>query len=275
MKIDAHQHFWKYNPEKHSWISDDMKVIQKDFLPEDLKPICKKEGIAGCVVVQADQTEDETNFLLDLAEKHDFIKAVVGWIDLRSPDLEERLEHYRKYEKLKGFRHVVQDEPDVNFMKLADFQKGIASLEKYGFTYDILIFPSQMEAALATVKKFPKQKFVIDHIAKPDIKNGKIDEWKEKMKTLASHKNVYCKVSGMVTEADLEKWEYSDFAPYLDVIFDGFGSERIMFGSDWPVCLLGGSYSEVKGILENYIKPLSEREKEDVWGRTAQNFYDV
>ncbi|SFF67808.1 L-fuconolactonase [Salegentibacter agarivorans] len=275
MKIDAHQHFWKYDSEKHSWIGDDMKVIQKDFLPEDLQPIYEKEAISGCVAVQADQTEEETNFLLELADKNEFIKGVVGWIDIRSPELEKRLEYYKQFIKLKGFRHVVQDEPDIGFMTRPDFQKGIALLEKYGFTYDILIFPSQMEAALATVKKFPKQKFVIDHIAKPDIKNGEIDGWREKMKALAAQANVYCKVSGMVTEADVDTWKYDDFVPYLDVIFEWFGAERIMFGSDWPVCLLGGSYAEIKGILETYTDKLGIEEQKAVLGETAKAFYNL
>jgi len=234
MIIDSHQHFWKYHPVKHSWINDQMKVLQQDYLPENLLEVYTENEIDGCVAVQADQSESETNFLLDLAKENDFIKGIVGWVDLRSDRLEERLEHYSQFKVIKGFRHVVQDEPDPNFIIGKQFKKGIKLLEEYRFTYDILIFPSQLEATLRLIEEFPDHRFVIDHIAKPQIKDGFIKDWEVLMRKIAMHQNVYCKVSGMVTEADWEHWKYNDFIPYLNIIFEIFGTDRIMYGSDWP-----------------------------------------
>ncbi len=275
INIDAHQHFWYYNPVKHDWINEEMAVIQKDFLPKDLQAVYAKNGIDGCIAVQADQTETETAFLLALAEEYDFIKGVVGWVDLSAANLEERLAHFSQFEKLKGFRHIVQAEPDPKFMLQKAFQDGISCLERYNFTYDILIFPTQLEAALITVKNFPEQKFVIDHIAKPYIKRGKVDGWENYMRALGECPNVWCKVSGMITEADWVKWALSDFIPYLDIVFDAFPNDRIMFGSDWPVCLIAGSYQNVKGILAHYTQHLSPEEHARIWGKNALDFYNI
>jgi len=275
LKIDSHQHFWKYEPVKHSWIDDDMTVIQNDFFPADLKQIYDNTGIDGCVAVQADQKEEETNFLLELANKNDFIKGIVGWVDLRADNLEERLKHYAQYDKIKGFRHVVQDEPDANFIIGEQFKKGVSLLQSYGFAYDILIFPNQLPASLKLIETLPEHRFVIDHIAKPHIKAGKITEWETNMRKIAAHKNVYCKVSGMVTEADWKKWKYEDFAPYLDIVFDAFGTDRIMYGSDWPVCLLGGSYEKVKSIIDQYIEKFSSEEQQKIMGGNAIAFYQL
>ncbi|MBS1563799.1 MAG: amidohydrolase family protein, partial [Bacteroidetes bacterium] len=200
--IDAHQHFWRFDPVRDSWITDDMSVIQRDFMPEDLEPILKKHGIDGCVVVQSDQSEDETLFQVGNAAKHSFIKGVVGWTDLRAENVTERLSEYSQYNKLKGFRHVLQGEADRALMLQPAFKRGIAALQKYAFTYDILIFPDQLKYSSELVAAFPDQPFVIDHIAKPGIKAGVIDGWKEDMQAIARHENVYCKISGMVTEAD-------------------------------------------------------------------------
>ncbi len=275
MKIDSHQHFWHYCEVKHSWINDQMSAIKKNFLPQDLQLELASKGIDGCVAVQADQHENETQFLIEQAKEHDFIKGVVGWVDLRAANIDERLAYYSKEPIIKGFRHVVQDEPDVNFMKRPDFQHGISKLGKYGFTYDILIFPTQLEAALDTVKRFPNQKFVIDHIAKPYIKDGKIDTWKKGMQEIAAHENVCCKLSGMVTEADWLSWKQSDFTPYLDAIIEMFGVDRVMYGSDWPVSLIEWSYGEVKGIIDTHIKDFSEKEKEKIYGKNAIEFYNL
>lgn len=273
--IDAHQHFWRYHPQQHSWINEDMALLKKDFLPTDLQKVYAENNIAGCVAVQADQTEEETNFLLRLAEENEFIKAVVGWVDLRSTGIEKRLEHYSGFPKLRGFRHIVQDEPEVNFMLQERFQNGLGLLEKYNFTYDILIFPKQLKAALQTIQYFPAQKFVIDHIAKPPIKERHAKDWEEYMRAIAKHPNVYCKISGLVTEADWKHWEQADFTPWLDVVFEAFGNDRIMFGSDWPVCLLGASYKEVKGILANYIQGFSKEAQAKIWGQNAKDFYGI
>ncbi|MEM6963873.1 MAG: amidohydrolase family protein [Bacteroidota bacterium] len=271
--IDAHQHFWKYDPHKHEWINDEMSVLKKDFLGEDLRSVFQQNDIAGSIAVQADQSEEETHFLIELASQHDYIKGVVGWIDLRSPTVSERLQYFSQFPIVKGFRHVVQDEPDVNFMLGEAFQNGIAALQAHGFTYDILIFPSQLEAALQLVRNFPQQPFVIDHIAKPSIKKGSITPWAKYITAIAEHKNVYCKVSGMVTEADWQQWNYKDFVPYLDVVFGAFGTERILYGSDYPVCLLAASYKNVKGILHQYLQGFSKEDQDNIWYKNAMRFY--
>lgn len=275
MIIDSHQHFWNYDPVAHSWINDDMSVLKRNFLPEDLLKVYQKNDIDGCIAVQADQSEAETAFLLQLASENEFIKGVVGWVDLRSEQLEERLMHYADFPKLKGFRHVVQSEPDPNFMLRKDFQRGLDQLHGYNFTYDILIFPTQLAAALETVKSFPDQNFVIDHIAKPYIKAGKITEWASFMQQIASHPNVMCKVSGMLTEADWTTWESKDFTPYLDIVFEAFGTQRILYGSDWPVCLVAGSYAQVKGLVSDYISKYSMAEQADIWANNTKHFYRI
>ena len=275
MVIDSHQHFWKYNPLKHSWIDDDMSVIRKDFLPSDLAKVYIENGISGCIAVQADQTLEETDFLIDLASKYDFIKGIVGWVDLRSENIEKVLEKYSKQNIVKGFRHVVQAESDHNFLLRPSFLRGISSLEKYNFTYDILVFPHQLGAVLEFVKQFPKQKFVIDHIAKPYIKDGFYEGWASQMTSISKQENVYCKMSGMITEADYNTWTSEQLNPYMDLILKDFGPDRIMFGSDWPVCLVAGNYKQVKEIVTNFILKLSDSEQRGIMGNNAINFYNI
>ena len=274
MNIDSHQHFWKYDPVKNSWIEDHMKVIRRDFLPLDLQPILKKNAIDGCIAVQADQSEAETEFLLSLAENNSFIKGVVGWVDLKAENIEERLAYFARFEKLKGVRHIVQAEPD-DYMLDEKFQRGISLLKQFDLTYDILVFPSQLPASIELVNKFPNQKFVVDHIAKPLIKEGKIENWKKNMESLAKSLNVMCKISGMVTEADWNSWKSKDFDPYLDVIFNAFGANRILFGSDWPVCLLAAEYQQQLEIVENYISHLPNEVQDKIMGGNAINFYSI
>lgn len=274
MIIDSHQHFWKYDPIRDAWIDDSMQVIRRDFLPQDLESILKANDVAGCVAVQADQSETETEFLLDCANKNPFIKGVVGWVDLKTKDVEARLAHYSEDAKLKGVRHIVQAEAN-DFMLGKDFQNGISKLQQFNLTYDILIFPPQINAAIALVNKFPNQKFVIDHMAKPYIKSGEIKEWESKITELSQAPNVFCKVSGMVTEADLKHWKVSDFTPYLDVIFNTFGTDRILYGSDWPVCLLAAQYEEQLNIIQNYTKDFSTQEQLKVFGNNAVEFYNL
>ena len=273
MIIDAHQHFWKYSSKRHGWINREMAVIRKDFLPEDLKKIYQAHSVTGCVAIQADQSEEETNFLLQLAGQYDFIKGVVGWVDLRSEDLDARLDHFSQFEKLKGFRHIVQDEADPDFLLNPTFQKGLRQLEKREFTYDILIYPHQFPAAIQTVKNLPHIPFVLDHIAKPNIKNQGINDWAEKIKMMALQPNVHCKISGMVTEADWASWRQQDFIPYLDVVFESFSIERVMFGSDWPVCLLAGSFSSVLDIVKDYASGFSSSDREKLFYSNAKRFY--
>ncbi|RTE51736.1 amidohydrolase [Arenibacter aquaticus] len=275
MTIDSHQHFWKYNPIKHSWIDENMTVIRRDFLPAELKTVFEANGVDGCVAVQADQTLAETDFLLELAHGNDFIKGVVGWADLRSPDIEATLEQYASYKKLKGYRHVVQEEADHNFLLRPDFLRGISKLEQYGAVYDILIFPHQLGATLEFVKKFPHQKFVIDHIAKPYIKDGFYDGWAALMTEVAKQENVYCKISGMITEADYNNWTPDEFQPYMELVLKAFGADRCMYGSDWPVCLVAGTYTQVKDLTTNFISQLSPSEQTAIMGQNAVEFYGL
>jgi L-fuconolactonase len=274
MIIDSHQHFWKYDPVQHAWIEDSMQAIRKDFLPEDLKPLMGQTGVDGCVAVQADQTEEETRFLLGLAEKYPFIKAVVGWIDLWDQNLEQHLEPFSGNSKLVGFRHILQAEKPERMLEPA-FHRGIEILQKKGYTYDILIYPKHLDAAIDLACKFPAQKFVVDHLAKPDIKGQVFEPWAGRMTELAKSENVCCKVSGMITEGDWNHWKPADLKPYLDFIFEAFGTRRLLFGSDWPVCLLAGSYKEVYSVVEEYITELSADEKDDVLGNNAVKFYGI
>lgn len=275
MRIDSHQHFWKYHPVKDAWISEDMKVIQRDFLPVDLMPLLQENHIDGCVAVQADQSEAETLFLLQLAKENNFIKGVVGWVDLRGDNLESRLEHFAQFDKLKGFRHIVQGEADENFLLREDFCSGIAKLEKYNFTYDILIFPKHLSFAFEFVKKFPNQKFVIDHLAKPNFKQTNFSQWENGIRKIASCPNVYCKVSGLVTEADWNNWTESDFTHCLNVVTEAFGINRLLFGSDWPVSLLAANYKQSCDIVEHYFSKFTIEEQNKFWGINAIEFYNL
>ena len=275
MKIDAHQHFWNFDPVRDAWITEDMKVIQKDFLPDDLEQTLLKNGFSGCVAVQADQSEDETLFLLQFADQYEFIQGVVGWIDLRKENVQSRLGAFARFKKLKGFRHVVQAEPDDQFLLGESFCKGIGLLGNYRFTYDILIKPHQLNAAIKFVEKFPNQLFVIDHLAKPFIKDKMFGDWKKQMHELGQFENVSCKISGMVTEADWKNWKTIDFKPYIDHVVDSFGSDRVMFGSDWPVCLVAATYDQVCEVVEKNTIHLSQSEKKALWGLNAKNFYDL
>ena len=273
MIIDSHQHFWNYFPSRQAWITEQMAVLKRDFLPSDLLKIYERNAVAGCVAVQADGSEEETDFLLQLAEQNSFIKGVVGWVDLQDRNVESRLRHYQSFPKLKGFRHVVQDEPDPDFMLREDFRMGLKALEAFNYTYDILIYPHQLDAAIKTVEDFPTINFVLDHIAKPDIKNSRFDNWLPKIKRLAQSPNVSCKVSGMVTEAAWRNWTQEDFVPYLEVVTEAFGMDRLMFGSDWPVCLLSGNYEEVLGIVKTYMAQFTQADQQHVFYTNALSFY--
>ncbi len=274
MKIDAHQHFWQFDPQRDAWITDDMAVIRRDFLPEDLQPLLQEHQFEGCVAVQADASEKETEFLLNLADQHAFIKGVVGWLDLCADTIEERLNFFSSNKKLKGLRHIVQDEPN-GYMLRSDFQRGISALEKFNLTYDILIYPHQLEEAIQLVQAFPKQIFILDHCAKPYIKEGKIKIWQDQIEKLAHFENVACKVSGLTTEADWNTWNKSTIKPYLDVVFNAFGSKRTLFGSDWPVSLVAGKYTETVGLTEDYITKFSDTEQQQIMGINAENWYHL
>jgi L-fuconolactonase len=273
MRIDAHQHFWRYDPSRDQWITDEMAVLKQDFLPQQLIPELAANKIDGCIAVQADQSEAETLFLLDLATHNHAIQGVVGWVDLCADNMSERLEFFSKYPKLCGFRHIVQAEPDDQFMLRPRFLRGIEALKEFGFTYDILIYPHQLPAAIELVSRYPEQLFVLDHIAKPCIKEKKLSPWERHLRALAQNANVYCKVSGMVTEADWKQWRSDDFKPYLDIVFEAFGVDRLMFGSDWPVCLLAATYGEVVSLIADYIGKLPQPDIEKVFGLNSSRFY--
>ncbi len=250
-----------------------MHAIRKDFMPDDLKIELNRHDMDGCIAVQVDQTDSETQFLLDLADRHPFIQGVVGWVDLRSSDIEKQLELWSTKEKLRGFRHIVQGESDVNFLLRSDFIHGVHALRRFDFTYDILVYPYQLGATLEFVRKLPDQKLVIDHLAKPYIKDQYIDGWSVLMREIATYPHVYCKISGIITEAAWNAWTIDQIAPYLDVVFEAFGSDRVMYGSDWPVCLVAGTYSDVIGLIEQYTEGFSSGEKAKLFGGNGLRFY--
>ncbi|MEI9898483.1 MAG: amidohydrolase family protein [Chthoniobacter sp.] len=274
MKLDSHQHFWSYDAAQYPWIAPG-SPLQRDWLPPDLAPLLAAAGLDGSIAVQARQTIEESHWLLELAEHHSIVKGVVGWVDLRSPEVERDLAALAPHPKFCGVRHVVQDEPDVNFMLGADFQRGIGQLHAFQLTYDILIFPRQLPAAIELVRRFPAQPFVLDHIAKPLIMDGTLSPWREQMRELAKASNVLCKVSGMVTEADLTAWKPADFRPYLDVVFEAFGEDRLMYGSDWPVCQRAASYAQTFALVDEYTRGLSATAREKFFGGNAARFYKV
>jgi L-fuconolactonase len=274
--IDAHQHFWTFDSVRDSWITEEMSVIRKDFLPEDLQPLLQSAGVGGCVVVQADQSEEENTFLLANADGYDFVKGVVGWVDLQSPAVEERLVYYKQFPMMKGFRHVLQGESDRALMLKPEFKKGIGLLQKFGFTYDILIYPDQLGYSRELTMAFPEQRFVIDHIAKPHIRDRHITgEWKSAIRAAAAMKNVHCKISGMVTEADWKNWKPEHLKPYIDTVVEAFGMSRLMFGSDWPVCLVAASYQEVIQVVREYFQSFSKTEQGAFFGGNAKSFYNL
>lgn len=274
MTIDSHVHFWKYNKQRDAWITDDMKVLQQDYLPEHFAPMAKRNGIDGVVAVQADQSELETHFLVELAATHDFIKGVVGWIDLQDPRLEERLDYFSQYPVIKGWRHIVQGEP-ADFLYGKKFCEGVAKLESRGYTYDILIYHHQLPAAVDFAAQFPTLPLIVDHCAKPDIKSKEIREWSRHMRSLAAQPNILCKVSGLFTETNWKSWSAGDFYPYLDVVFEAFGPDRVVYGSDWPVILLSGIYVQWKSLLEKYLENATPENKEQFFGGNATAFYKL
>ena len=256
---------------RYGWITPEMDALQRDFLPEHLRPELSEAGIDATIAVQAESSEDETRFLLDLADANPEIAAVVGWVDLCAPNAPARLEHFAQFQKLRGVRHIAQSEPDHCFLIRDPFLKGIAALEAFHLTYDILIYPRQLPAAAELVSRFPNQPFIVDHLAKPLIKTRQIEPWSGWIRKIANHENVFCKLSGLVTEADWNNWNPQDFAPYLDVVFEAFGPGRLVFGSDWPVCLLAATYSQVTNLIASYAGSNHDR----IFGKNAAHFYGL
>jgi len=271
--VDSHQHFWEYDEQQYSWIQPDWP-IRRSYLPADLKPLLRDTGFDGCVAVQARQSIEETRWLLGLAEQNRFVAGVVGWVDLRSPDVGEQLLDI-SHPKLVGVRHVAQDEPDDRFLVGKEFVRGIGRLKDFDLAYDLLVYPRQLSAATELVQMFPQQRFVLDHIGKPNIREQEIEPWRTPIRDLAREPNVYCKLSGMVTEAKWDDWQASDFRPYLDVVWEAFGEDRLMIGSDWPVCLLSSKYEVVIGLIEEYLSEFSSNAREKVYGENATRFYKL
>jgi len=272
--IDTHVHFWNYEKEKDAWINDEMKILQRDFLPQHLKSELDQNGMEGIVAVQADQSENETKFLIELAKKNPEIKGIVGWVDLQNENIGNKLLYYSQSSIIKGFRHIVQAE-SPGFLKGERFLNGIKLLKNFEFTYDVLIYQNQLNEAIEFVNKFPEHKFIIDHCAKPEIKNKSIINWQEGMQEISQNINVYCKLSGLTTEANWNNWKEKDFYPYLDIVFECFGTDRLLFGSDWPVVLVSGTYTKWKNLLGNYMHNYSPEEKEKVFTKNAIEFYNL
>lgn len=274
-RIDAHQHFWKFDPIRDSWIPDEMSMLRKDFLPAQIAPLLKQNNFDGCITVQAEQAEIENVFQLANAKKNDFIKGVVGWVDLQAKNIRQKLSYYTQFKKLKGFRHILQGEVQRDFMLKPEFIRGIKALKEFNYTYDILIYADQLKFIKQFVAPFPKQKFVIDHLAKPYIKSKKINDWKKEIQQVAQHENVHCKISGFITETDMKNWKEEDFIPYFDVVTESFGINRIMFGSDWPVCLGGADYKTVVSIVKKYFSSFTQNEQDKFFGNNAIKFYNL
>lgn len=275
MRIDAHQHFWRYNPDEYAWIDDSMSLLRRNFLPADLTPELQHAGFDGSIAVQARQTIEETQWLLRLADASPSILGVIGWVDLQSSDVRSQLAGFAGNPKLLGVRHIVQSEADDRFLLHADFLRGISALEEFGLTYDILIYPRHLPIAAEFLARFPRQRFVLDHLAKPVIKTGQIQSWESGIRKLARFPNVSCKLSGLVTEADWANWNPAQMKPYLDVAFDCFSPERLMIGSDWPVCALAASYGEVMDLVITYLDGYPDDAREAVLGGNAQQFWKL
>jgi L-fuconolactonase len=273
MHIDAHQHFWIYNPAEYDWIDDSMAALRRDFLPEDLKPEMESAGFDGSVAVQVRQTLEETRWLLELAERSPSIRGVVGWVDLRSPDVRSQLKALAQNPKLVGVRHIVQSEPDDRFLLQPEFLRGVSVLEEFDLAYDILIYTKHLPLAAEFVERFPRQRFVLDHMAKPPIRTGKMGSWAEGIKRLAEFPNVFCKLSGLVTEADWQHWRPGQIVPFLDVAFASFGPDRLMIGSDWPVCLVAASYTRALQVVKTYLLAQKPECRDAVLGGNAQRFW--
>jgi len=275
MRVDAHQHFWHYDPGEYDWIDDSMAVLRRDFLPADLEPLLGGLGFRGSVAVQARQSLEETRWLLELAEAHAFVLGVVGWVDLRAGEVRRELEALAGHPKLVGVRHIVQSEPDDEFLLGPEFGRGIALLREFDLAYDILIYPRHLPAAAEFARRFPEHRLVLDHAAKPDIRSGEMDTWRRALDALAERPNVSCKLSGLVTEADWASWSESGMSPYLDAVLEAFGPARVMIGSDWPVCTVAGSYERTMRLAIDYVESRWPADRERILGENAAGFWKL
>jgi len=275
MRLDTHQHFWRYDPAQHVWMTDAMGALRRDYLPTDLEPLLGAAGFDGTIAVQARQVVEETEWLLQLADSHPFIRGVVGWVDLRSPRVGDELARYSRHPKLVGVRHVVHDEPDDDFVLRPDFRAGVARLRELGLTYDLLLFPKHLPFATRLAEEFPEQPFVLDHVAKPFIRDGVLSPWREDLQRLAAFPNVFCKLSGMVTEARWGQWRAGELHPYLDAVVEAFGVERLMIGSDWPVCTLSSDYARTMALVVDYVQRFPVEVRDGILGGNGARFYGL
>ncbi len=275
MQIDSHHHFWRYTTADYGWISDAMSVIRRDFLPEDLQKEIAAAGVDGVISVHARQSLEETNWLLDFARNYSFIVGVVGWAPLIAPEIRDTLQNLSRDKKLRGIRHVLHDEPDDRYMLREDFNRGIKSLTQLRLAYDILIFEKHLPIAVELVDRHPQQVFVVDHVAKPKIRENVIEPWRTNLRELAKRRNVYCKISGMVTEADFTRWTPAQLQPYFDTALEAFGPRRLMFGTDWPVCTVGCGIVQWHDTVRDWAKGLSEDENDRIFGLTAIEAYGL
>ena len=277
MRIDAHQHFWNYtaNPNDFAWMTDDLFALQNNFLPQDLEPLISQAGYEGTIAVQAREMEVETDFLLELANNNSIIKGVVGWVDLCSTDVKQSLERYADDSLLKGFRMIIHDHADLDFANSEAHARGIGYLEQYGWTYDLLLKTIHLPSAIQLVDRYPTQKFVVDHIAKPANDKSDWDVWLTGIRAIAERTNVFCKLSGLVTEGDWQNWNPTDFTPFLEEVLKAFSIERLMIGSDWPVCTLAADYGSAMNIVVSWAGQFNIDEREALFGRTCARFYDV
>ena len=274
MTIDAHVHCWNYNAIRDSWITDDMKILRQDHLPDHLYALFAENKIDGCIAVQADQSETETLFLTDLSKTNSIINGIVGWVDLQDDNINERLAYFSQYPVIKGWRHILQSEPD-DFLTGKKFRNGIQQLAAFNYTYDLLVVHHQLKQALDFVSAFPDQKFVVDHCGKPNIRGHKIDDWKKCMKEISLFPKVYCKISGLLTETTWNDWKQADFYPYLDTVFELFGTDRLLFGSDWPVLQLSGNYLQWKDLIDKYMLQYEIADRQKIFGLNAVKFYNL
>jgi L-fuconolactonase len=274
-RVDAHQHFWRYDPAEYGWIDDSMAVLRRDFLPADLEPQMRAAGFDACVAVQVRQTLAETEWLLDLADRHPFIAGVVGWVDLQSPAAAAQIEILARRPRLVGLRHIVQGEPDELFLLRPEFLRGVAEAGRAGLAYDILIYARHLPAAAEFARRLEGQRLVLDHLAKPDIKRGGLREWERDLRRLAASGHVMAKLSGLVTEADWQAWTAEQLRPYLDVAFDCFGHERLMIGSDWPVCTVAADYARTMQVVLDYVRDRPQPEQDAVLGGNAARLWAI
>jgi L-fuconolactonase len=276
VRIDTHQHFWRYRPADYGWIDPSrMGSIARDFLPSDLQPRLRAAGFDACVAVQARQSVDDTRFLLEMAAAHPWVTGVVGWVDLQADDVRDQLEHWARDPNLVGIRHIVHDEPDDRFMLRPAFLHGLGLLQEFDLAYDLLLFPKHLPVALDVVARFPNQRFVLDHLAKPFVRTGEIDTWARDLERLAAQPHVYAKLSGLVTEADWHAWTPGQLRPYLEVAFECFGANRLMVGSDWPVCTLAGDYGRVMAAVVEFAEERSPADRDAILGGTAARFWKL